>query len=107
MKACSGTLWVYKILFITEFQQELSNDVLEVIKYLDQLDDSDTDSDVFYTRQLRNKINNTSSTYLGTSSTSWKDVSFGVTRYKNRLSPVVVLMTASILYKILNLVKIT
>jgi len=24
MKACSGTLWVYKILFITEFQQELA-----------------------------------------------------------------------------------
>jgi len=23
MKACSGTRWVYKILFITEFQQEL------------------------------------------------------------------------------------
>jgi len=28
MKACSGTLWVYKILFITEFQQELGETLL-------------------------------------------------------------------------------
>jgi len=30
MKACSGTLWVYKILFITEFQQELLETILVI-----------------------------------------------------------------------------